>query len=124
MSLVQLAMMLLCVLLTSVAQVVLKIGTSKARLAATVVDPDNVGGTLAMLVSPMVILGLVLYIAATIVYLRVLSVLDLSQVYPFVALSYVFTMAAGILWLGESLHVSRLAGAALILGGVALISYR
>lgn len=124
MGLTNLLIMLGTVMLTSVAQVVLKVGTSHARVDDAFPEAGTIDRFITMLGSPLVILGLGLYVAATVVYLRVLSELDLSQVYPFVALSYVFTMAAGFLWLGETAHITRLAGAALILGGVALISWR
>lgn len=124
MGLTNLAIMVTTVMLTSVAQVVLKIGTTGARQAAQAPDAGTIDRFVTMLGSPLVVLGLGLYVAATVIYLRVLSEADLSQVYPFVALSYVFTMAAGVVWLGEAVHLTRLAGAALILGGVALIAWR
>jgi len=124
MGLTNLLIMIGIVMLTSVAQVVMKLGTTGARLATQAADTGLIQRFVAMLASPLVLLGLGLYLLAAIVYLRALSEMDLSQVYPFVALSYVFTMAAGFIWLGETVHLTRVAGAVLILGGVALISWR
>lgn len=124
MGIANLAILLLCVVLTSAAQVVLKIGTSSPAIAAAAPDMDSIQRYVVLLTSPMVMLGLALYVAAAIVWLRVLSVLDLSQAYPFVALSYAVTMAAGIFWLGEQVHATRVLGAGIILLGVVLISWR
>ena len=124
MGLTNLLIMIGIVMLTSVAQVVMKLGTTGARQAMQTTDAGVLDRFASMLGSPLVLLGLGLYVLAAIVYLRALSELDLSQAYPFVALSYVFTMAAGFIWLGETVHLTRVAGAALILGGVALISWR
>lgn len=124
MTTVQMLLMLLCVALTSVAQVVLKLGATRAHLSSRAAEQAGWDAMLTMLTHPMVLLGLSLYVAATLVYLRVLSVLHLSQVYPVVALSYVFTMLAGVLWLGEPVVGSRVMGAALVLAGVGLISWR
>jgi len=124
MGLTNLLIMIGIVMLTSVAQVVMKLGTTGARNAMQTTDVGIIERFVSMLGSPLVLLGLGLYVLAAVVYLRALSELDLSQAYPFVALSYVFTMAAGFIWLGETVHLTRVAGAALILGGVALISWR
>lgn len=120
----KLALMLLVVALSSGAQVLLKIGASGARLAGAASEPDTLGRFASMATSPLVLLGLAMYVAATVAYLRVLSAVDLSQAYTFNALSYVLTMAIGFVWLNEIPHPTRLVGGALILLGVGLIAWR
>lgn len=116
--------MLTCVASTSLAQVLLKIGTSQASARALATGQQGIGQVLNMLSTPLVMLGLAVYVGSAIIYLKVLSEVPLSQAYPMVALSYALTMLAGVLWLNEPLVASRVAGAALVLIGVALIAWR
>ena len=52
---------------------------------------------------------------------RVLAELDVGKAYPFVALGIVVTMASGALFLGESVPMLRVVGAALVIVGVILV---
>lgn len=124
MSLTNLILMMLCVAVTSLAQVILKIGTTQATNNVRLPDSEALLRTAGQLGNPVVLAGLGLYVTAAIIYLRVLREVDLNQAYPMVALSYVFTILAGILWLGEPMHANRIAGAALVLVGVGLIAWR
>lgn len=105
-----------CVLLSSAAQLAMKRG-----MGAPV--GGDVGATyLHALSSPMVWLGLVLYGASAVLWLWVLSRLDVSLAYPLVSLGFVVTMALGVLWLGEPFSWLRVAGCTLIVVGVSLLA--
>ncbi|MDP2249270.1 MAG: SMR family transporter [Hydrogenophaga sp.] len=105
-----------CVLLSSAAQLAMKRG-----MGAPV--GGDVGDTyLHALTSPMVWLGLVLYGASAVLWLWVLSRLDVSLAYPLVSLGFVVTMALGVLWLGEPFSWLRVAGCTLIVVGVSLLA--
>ena len=83
----------------------------------------DVGATyLHALTSPMVWLGVVLYGASAVLWLWVLSRLDVSLAYPLVSLGFVVTMALGVLWLGEPFSWLRVAGCTLIVVGVSLLA--
>lgn len=122
MSLKSLLLILLSVGLSAVAQVAMKAGVSGATLH---VGQDSVlASYFAMLTAPKVLLGLLCYGLGALIWLRVLTMMDVSQAYPFVALGFVLTMLLGFLLLGETPHPTRLLGAGFILAGVWLIGMR
>ncbi len=105
-----------CVLLSSAAQIAMKRGMGAPGSA-------DVGATyLHALTSPLVWLGLVLYGASAVLWLWVLSRLDVSLAYPLVSLGFVVTMVLGVLWLGEPFSWLRVAGCTLIVVGVSLLA--
>jgi len=113
---VALSLAVLCVLLSSVAQLALKRGMGTAASA-------EVGGVyLHALLSPLVWLGLALYGASVLLWLWVLSRLDVSLAYPLVSLGFVLTFALGVGWLGEPFTWQRTAGCALIVLGVCVLA--
>ncbi|WP_137918223.1 SMR family transporter [Hydrogenophaga sp. 2FB] len=114
---IALGLAVFCVLLSSAAQIAMKRGMGAPNAAA------DVGSTYAhALTSPMVWLGLVLYGASAVLWLWVLSRLDVSMAYPLVSLGFVVTMALGVLWLGEPFSWLRVAGCTLIVVGVSLLA--
>lgn len=113
-----LVLAVICVCLSAGAQLAMKMGMRPAGDAAA-----SVGGSYwQALTSPWVWGGMALYGLSAVAWLWVLSRLDVSLAYPLVSLGFVLTMGAGILWLGEPWSWQRLAGAALILAGVALLA--
>lgn len=111
-----LGLALFCVLLSSAAQIAMKRGMSAPA-------SSDLGSTYGQaLGSPMVWLGLVLYGVSAVLWLWVLSRLDVSVAYPLVSLGFVVTMAAGVLWLGEPFSWLRVGGCALIVVGVSLLA--
>jgi len=57
-----------------------------------------------------------------VLWLWVLSRLDVSLAYPLVSLGFVVTLALGVVWLGEPLSWTRVAGCGLIVAGVWLLA--
>ncbi|MGE0349205.1 EamA family transporter [Hydrogenophaga sp.] len=113
---IALGLALFCVLLTSAAQLILKRGMG----ATTTVE---VGSTyLRAFSSPQVWLGLILYGTSALLWLWVLSRLDVSLAYPLVSLGFVVTLALGVLWLGEPFSWIRVGGCTLIVIGVSLLA--
>lgn len=66
--------------------------------------------------------GLVSYGLGTLMWIFALSKLNLTVVYPFTALTFVLVYAAGVLLLGESATAMQVAGVALVLVGLFLIT--
>lgn len=111
-----LGLALFCVLLSSAAQIAMKRGMSAP-------GSGDLGSTYGQaLSSPMVWLGLVLYGVSAVLWLWVLSRLDVSVAYPLVSLGFVVTLAAGVLWLGEPFSWLRVGGCTLIVVGVSLLA--
>jgi len=68
-------------------------------------------------------LGATLYAASFLVWLVIASRLPLTMAYPIaIGLSLVAITFGAVLWLGEPLSATRLAGAALVLAGIVLIA--
>ena len=113
-----LIMLLASVLLSSIAQVLLKIGMSPASLQASLNRGEPLRAVLAIAGSPFVLGGLVTFAVSVLVWLLVLSRISLSSAYPFVALGIVITVLAGRFILGEPVSLLRLVGIIMIIGGV------
>lgn len=120
-SLKSLILILLSVGLSAIAQIAMKSGVTGASTPAAT---GVLGSYISMLTAPKVLLGLACYGLGALIWLRVLSMMDVSQAYPFVALGFVLTMALGFVLLGETPHLTRLLGAGFILVGVWLVGMR
>ena len=71
---------------------------------------------------PPVILGLACYGLGTLVWLGVLSRLDLGLAYPLLALSYVLVPLLALVFLGEKMPMARWVGIGVIIFGVILVA--
>lgn len=117
------AFIMIGVLLSAGGQVFLKLGMSAARVQTALAAQDGTGIALALIGSPWVIGGLVVYGLSVFVWLLVLSKVDVSYAYPFVALGMVVTTLSGRFLLAESLPPLRVVGLAVIVVGVALVAW-
>lgn len=72
--------------------------------------------------NPYVVCGLFIYVCGTFFWLTALSRVDLSFAYPFASLSYIAMILGGWLLFSERIDAWRIAGSAVILLGVLLIS--
>jgi multidrug transporter EmrE-like cation transporter len=75
-----------------------------------------------MILNPWVFLGFVLFGLSSIIWLAVLSRMELSLVYPMVSLAYVVVAFASILLFKENVTLVRWIGIVVICAGVFLIS--
>lgn len=113
-------MMILGSVLTSAAgQTLLKLGLDRGGAGRTQGAADFL---LTAFRTWEVWAGLGLFAASVIIWMRVLSLSDLSWGYPLLGLSYVFVAIAGWLVFGEHIGVARLAGIGFVLFGAALIA--
>lgn len=115
MSRVSLALVLLSVTLSALAQIAFKFGVTSAMARST-------PGPLGPLLAPAVLFGLALYGVGTLMWLNVLGRVELSQAYPFVGLGFVLTTLAGWWLFSDSLSAQRLIGIGLIIVGIVLVS--
>jgi multidrug transporter EmrE-like cation transporter len=119
---ITLGLILFSVLLSATSQVLLKFGmSSPAVQAALLPGSAPLPAALAVASSPQVVGGLACFGLSAVVWLLVLSKIDVSQAYPFVALGTILTVAAGILVLGEPASALRMAGVGVIALGVVLV---
>jgi multidrug transporter EmrE-like cation transporter len=67
-------------------------------------------------------LGMLCYGTSVCVWLAALSKAPVSTAYPMLSLGYIVVAAVSVLWLGETLSLTKIVGIALICGGVVLVS--
>ena len=77
---------------------------------------------LAEFANPWIMLGLLLYLAGTLAWIRALATVPLTVLYPFTALTYVMVNLLAVVLLGESLSLRGVAGSALVLLGLLLVA--
>ncbi|MGS2717359.1 EamA family transporter [Eionea flava] len=117
----QLAVILVTVSLSAFAQLLFKLGMdklSKENIELT----SSIYSIFQALISPFVLSGLIVYAVSVIAWLWVLSKVDLSIAYPFVGISFIFTLFIGILLLNESINSYKIAGTIMIAIGCFLVS--
>lgn len=100
------------ILLNAVAQVVMKAGAtaSATAQAGSMRGYALIGAALAI------------YVLGMVLWLLVLRQVELTLVYPFMALSFVVVPLLSVLFLGERVDVAYMAGVVLIMGGIYLCS--
>lgn len=106
---------------TSVAgQTVIKLGVSQPGAS------DAADGVLTLirmiLTSPLVLMGLALYGVGALAWIAVLSNVDLSFAYPFLALNFVLIALVSKIFLGEEIPAMRWAGILVICTGILLVA--
>jgi multidrug transporter EmrE-like cation transporter len=118
-----LALVLISVLLSSSAQILLKTGMSGPSVQAAMAHRSGLRDmVMAIALNPSVLLGLTAFGLSAIVWLLVLARIDVSQAYPCVAFGIVLTVAAGIVFLREPIHPTRIMGLIVIVSGVILMA--
>ncbi len=105
------------IILLVTGQVLWKIGLQHAGG----IKPDNIP---ALVLSPYIISGIVLYIAATFIWFVVLSKAALSAVYPLQSLAYVLGAVLGLVIFKENVPVIRWIGIFVVICGVYLIALK
>jgi multidrug transporter EmrE-like cation transporter len=116
-----LGLILLSVVSGVAGQLALKLGTTRAGAAA--IEASGPASTLITAFrSPLVWLGLALYGVGALAWILVLTRMDLSLAYPFLALNFVLIAIVSRVFLGESIPALRWAGIAVICCGILLIA--
>lgn len=115
-----------CLLLLSVSasvigQLFLKIGAVKLGR----VDVQNaVKQTLGIITTPELLIGLACYGIGAVIYILLLTRVNLSVAGPSASLVYVFSVLLGYFIFKESIPVTRLIGLSLIVCGVILVVWQ
>jgi multidrug transporter EmrE-like cation transporter len=116
-------LILMSVVLAGIAQITLKTGVNHVTDAAGGGDLRmNAENLKALLSSPIVWGGLLLFGLSAIVWLFALSRASLSFAYPFAALSYVLIVLFSVLVLHEDVPVLRWVGVGFIVTGIMLVA--
>jgi len=115
-------LILTSVILSAVGQVILKIGVEDVGLAGLSASESLLNTIFAALLNPWVLLGLLTYGSAAVVWLFVLARSDVTFAYPFLGLAFVLTIGLGIIVLDEQVTLLRTAGTLLVVAGLALVA--
>lgn len=82
----------------------------------------NFSSLWGVLLSPYFLIGGVLYVMATLIWIYLLTKLPLSTLYPLQSLAYVFGLLAGYFVFNEFISFQKIVGVAIILIGVYFIA--
>ena len=117
------SLILASVAIAASAQILLKVGLSKPAVSEALASEDLLMIANSVFTNAWVLAGLVLYGLGALTWLGVLAKVDVTYAFPFVGIGFVLVLAAGWLFLGESVSPVRLVGTALVTLGVALIAH-
>lgn len=109
------------VLLGSLAQLLLKAGTTAVGpFAFSSANLLPVGWQLAT--QPLIMGGIFAYGLSLVIWIMALSRVEVSIAYPMVSIGYVLTAIAAWQFLGESFSAMRIAGISVIMVGVFIVA--
>jgi multidrug transporter EmrE-like cation transporter len=118
MSLPEISLLLISVLAGVFGQFFLKLGALKLGK----VEIDNIlNHLLKMITTPELVIGLTCYGLGAIVYILLLTRVNLSMAAPAISLSYIVSVLLGHFWFRESIAFSQVVGLAAISIGVILV---
>lgn len=105
-----------CTIIGAGAQILIKKGTGLLGENPTMVDI-----ALAMVLNPWLLTGFSMYGVSMVLLVLALRHGELSLLYPVFALTYVWVTILSVLILHESMNAFKLAGIAIIVGGIAVL---
>ena len=112
----------LSVAISAFAQIALKAGMGSTSVQRALAGGARVSTVVDIAFNPFVMLGLFLYFASAAVWLLVLSKVQVSFAYPFVALGFVLTALLGRFFFNDIFSAAKIAGTLLIMGGVIVMA--
>jgi len=78
---------------------------------------------LQTLSQPTILIGVVLYIVSFVMWLALLSMMELSAVYPiFVSAAFLIVMAGSAVWFSENVSAMRIMGTLVVALGILIVS--
>jgi multidrug transporter EmrE-like cation transporter len=114
-------LILLGVLLNAAAQLFLKAGMSNiGHFDFSFANVMPIAMKVA--VNPPILIGLTAYVFSVIVWLLVLSRVQVSYAYPMLSIGYIVNAVAAHFLFGESFSIMRMTGIFIIITGVYLVS--
>lgn len=113
-------LILISVFLGAIGQVLVKYGAVNLNLNFTI--KYLVPSILSILKNLPVMLGVISYGLSFLLWIKVLSKVELSYAYPMVSLGYIITMVFSYFLFKENISFIRILGVAFIMLGVILVS--
>lgn len=107
----------ICILMAIAAQTILKLAIVRSG-GIPVLEIGIAGLFRKFMAAPYILVGFGLYGASSILWLEVLSKLDISVAFPMVSLTYIVTLFVGRFLFNEPVNLCRVVGVLLICSGV------
>lgn len=117
----KLLLIIVSVLLGSIGQVILKIGANKLGTLA-LLPQTLIADLFRMIRVPEIFLGLILFGASFVLWVKVLTNSDLSYAYPMVSLGYINIIILSYFLFKEPFTTTKIIGIALIIFGVIVLN--
>jgi len=114
---VEYALILLVVTLTSIGQVLQKLGADRGLKEAA-----SFSETIAALFQWEIILAVICLGSAISIWLVVLYMMDVSKAFPFISLGFVVVLLSAKFYLRETIPWNRWIGVVFIVAGISLLS--
>lgn len=121
MSVLELTIILVTVSLSAFAQLALKVGVSSPAMESAMKSGGMELFT-STITSPLIWVGLTIYGLSVVMWLWVLSKVELSVAYPFVGVSFLLTMVFGVFLLNEAVTPTRIFGTIFIVMGCVMVA--
>ncbi|HGK7303004.1 MULTISPECIES: SMR family transporter [Stenotrophomonas] len=115
-------LILFSVALNASAQLFLRKGMPNVSLVTNQGVLELAQGAIRIVLNPWVFSGLSCYAISIVLWMYVLSKVQVSFAYPFLSVGYVIVVGAAYLFFREPVSVMKLAGIALICAGVVLVA--
>ncbi|HEL4807563.1 TPA: SMR family transporter [Stenotrophomonas maltophilia] len=115
-------LILFSVALNASAQLFLRQGMPQVALVTSDGMFPLLASGLRVIFNPWVFAGLSCYAVSIVLWMYVLSKVQVSFAYPFLSVGYVIVVAAAYFWFREPVSIMKLAGVALICVGVVLVA--
>lgn len=115
-------LILFSVALNASAQLFLRKGMPSVSLVTNQGVLELAQGAIRVVLNPWVFSGLSCYAISIVLWMYVLSKVQVSFAYPFLSVGYVIVVGAAYLFFREPVSVMKLAGIALICAGVVLVA--
>jgi multidrug transporter EmrE-like cation transporter len=117
-------LLLLTAALTMMANLMLRAGIDAAGGFAASDLPGLLRALVRLFAQPLFSLGFVTYFLASVVWFRVVATEQLSLAYPvLVSLTFILVTGGAVIFFHEPLSLRKVAGLAVILAGIVLISF-
>jgi len=114
-------LVLFCMVVNTIAQILLK--EAMNHIGAFSFTWNNIIPIgIKIIISPYIITGLFCYVVSVIVWLLVLSRMDVSVAYPLTSIGFILTAIAAYFLMGEPITMIRFTGIVVIIGGIYLIT--
>ncbi len=119
---IRVAMIIGCIVFAAGGNLLLKAGMTQVG-SVTETQLSVVQYILQTVSQPTILIGVVLYIVSFVMWLSLLSMMEISEVYPiFVSAAFLIVMAGSAVWFNENVSALRIIGTLVVALGIFIVS--